>query len=214
MASRAASGRFRPAFIGTLAAVVLAAGLVAAAASDGAPLHTPSIKDSPGYVPLVDPESLSVLLGRRTGVPLVGKPLRGGARSLDDLGRAVCRALHHEAPDSLLALCVSEDEFRDILWREFPQSRPATGMTWQDAWPTLWGRLHGGCRGAVSDFGGHYVEFLRFERSDTTARYRNFKLHNGLILVVRTDTGEIEEQRWLRSVVERKGVFKIYSVDD
>ena len=178
------------------------------------PTGSYSIKDSPGYYPPADPESMSVVIGRRVNAPLVQKRFQGGARSLDELGRAVCRAIHHRHADSLFALCVRQDEFRDIMWREFPQSRPATGLTWEDAWQFLFARLNGGCRSAVSDLGGTDLQFLRFERSDTTARYRNFKLHNGLILVARGEAGEIERYAWLRSVAERKGVYKIYSMRD
>ena len=49
-------------------------------------------------------------------------------------GWRVCRALHRGDRDSLLALCIRDDEFRDILWREFPQSRPVVGLEWTDAW--------------------------------------------------------------------------------
>ena len=173
-----------------------------------------SVKDSPGYIPLVDPESSSVLVGRRTNAPAVSRPFRGGAKSLDELGRTVCRLLHRGDVDSLHALCIAEDEFRDILWREFPQSRPATGLGWEDGWRVLDIRLISGCRGAVQELGGHDYQFLRFERSDTTARYRNFKLHNGTVLVARDDEGQVVRMEWLRSVAERKGVFKIYSTTD
>jgi hypothetical protein len=202
------------------AIVILVLGAAGVGAQGGAPRDTAapprhaSVRDSPGWYPSVDPESLSVVIGRRLNAPVVSKPFRGGARSLDDLGRRVCRALHHSDVDSLSRLCVTEDEFRDILWREFPQSRPATGLTWQDGWSSLFMRLSGGCRGAIQDFGGRYYEFLRFEGARSTARYRNFTLHSGLILVARDDTGETQRFTWLRSVAERKGVFKIYSTND
>lgn len=173
-----------------------------------------SIEDSPGFAPAADPESSSVRIGRRLNAPRVSKPFEGGARSLDELGRAVCRSLHLGNADSLRLLCVRVDEFRDILWAEFPQSRPATGLTWEDAWRVLDVRLLGGCNGAVREHGGHYFEFLRFERTDSTATYKNFRLHNGLMLVVRNDAGEVERLGWLRSVAERKGRFKIYSMRD
>jgi hypothetical protein len=200
-------------------AIGACAGVVAAFAQDGAARtpaparRAPSIRDSPGWYPVVDPESTSVLLGRRPNAPRVSKPFRGGTRSLDELGRAVCRALHRSDRDSLMALCIREDEFRDILWREFPQSRPITGLTWEDGWMSLTQRLIAGCAGAVSDHGGRYVEFLRFE-ADSVARYKNFNLHMGLRLVVRDDQGRLVRMHWLRSVAERKGRFKIYSTRD
>lgn len=172
-----------------------------------------SIKDSPGYVAKADPESMSVVIGRRTNAPLVALPFVGGARSLDDLGRRVVRALNHDDRDSLFELSLTSDEFRDILWREFPQSRPATGLTWEDAWTMLYARIRAGCLHALRDNGGHHYEFLRFEQ-DTTVRYRNFSLHNGMVLVARGDQGQVEQFRWIRSVAERKGRFKIYSTED
>jgi hypothetical protein len=186
----------------------------ATAGGAAAPRRAPSLQDSPGYIPPEDPEAGSVAVGRRPNAPSVRAPLRGGLRSLDQLGRAICWALHHEDADTLLELAVTDQEFRDILWREFPQSRPATGLTWQDAWGPLAARLGSGCRGAVSDDGGRYLSFVRFERGDTVAAYRNFKLHNGLVLVATNDRGDEERFTWLRSVVERGGRFKIYSVRD
>lgn len=217
MVTSAAKRAGRGARSGRPAAVflLLATALMAAA---GAAWSRPSaLSHLPGYVPLVDPESTSVVLGRRTGVPIVRTPFRGGEKSLADLGRAVCRYLHHTQRDSLLSLCVSADEFRDILWREFPQSRPATGLVWEDAWKILYARHRSGCLGALSDLGGEHYEFVRFERlprADSVVRYANFRTHNGLILVTRDGTGQLQRWNWLRSVAERKGSFKIYSTTD
>ena len=177
------------------------------------PHRVTSLDQEPGFRPAADSESMSVVLGRRVNAPPVSKLFRGGAPSLDSLGSAVCRAIHHGRGDSLLALCVTDDEFRDTLWREFPQSRPATGLTWVDAWTILYARLHAGCSHALRDEGGHYYRFLRFE-GDSVMAYRNFKLHNHLTLVVLDDAGQIQSWKWIRSVAERKGRFKIYSTED
>jgi hypothetical protein len=126
----------------------------------------------------------------------------------------VCHALDAPYADSLFSLAVREDEFRDILWPEFPQSRPATGITWQDGWLFLYGRIHQGCGQAIRDYGGHWYQFIRFDRYDSTTHCKNFNLHNGLILVARDDEGRIQKFRWMRSAVERKGRFKIYSTND
>lgn len=194
-------------------AFALMIGLLLAASVTAAPRSGYSVKDSPGYVPLVDPESTSVRIGRRLNAPLVSKPFAGGARSLDELGRAAVRMLNHGHSDSLLALCVTEDEFREILWREFPQSRPATHLEWLDGWKALYVRHRGGITGAVRDKADQHYEYVRTETRDTTALYRNFKLHNGVVMIVRVNGSE-QELRWLRSVAERKGHFKIYSTTD
>lgn len=176
--------------------------------------HRSSLLDEPGYKPLVDPESSAVALGRRPNAPLVTKRFNGGATSMDDLGRRICRALHVQNRDSLLKLCVTDEEFEGILWREFPQSRPVTGVQWDDAWRILYARLHAGTGHAVRDYGGHWYEFVRFEEADTVQVFRNFRMHSGLTLVAKDDGGQLQRMTWLRGVVERKGAFKIYSTED
>ena len=172
-----------------------------------------SVRDSPGWTPLVDPESSSVVLGRRVNAPAVRMPFNGGAKSLDDLGRAICRAVHHQDRDSLLRLCVTDTEFEAILWPEFPQSRPAVGLEWDDAWRILYARLHAGSSHAIRDYGGRPYQFVRFD-VDSTMQYRNFRMQSRLAMVVRNDEGRLESWTWLRAVVARKGRWKIYSTDD
>lgn len=184
------------------------------APSAGPPPYVSSVRDSPGYTPLVDPESSSVARGRRLHAPRVRQPFVGGTKSLNDLGRAVCSTLQHDDTDSLLRLCVTDGEFRDILWREFPQSRPAVGLTWMDAWRILYARQHAGCMHAVRDYGGRPCEFVRFELPDSTLVCRNFTLHSRLRMVVKNEQGQLETWQWLRAAVERHGRWKIYSTDD
>jgi hypothetical protein len=202
------------AMLSVLCLLAMAGAVHGAATPDTVPRRrAPSLRDSPGWYPIVDPESTSVLLGRRTNAPLVKKPFRGGAKSLDDLGRTICRQLHHSNTDSLLALCVRDDEFRDILWREFPQSRPITGLTWEDGWVSLEQRLRSGISGALGDYAGQDWRFVRFQ-VDSVARFKNFRLHMGLRLYATDDQDRTIPMRWVRAVAERNGRFKIYSTDD
>jgi hypothetical protein len=208
----------RTSWFALFTAAVVGAAPCGAGASFAAP-PTPStrkvqsIRDSPGYVPLNDPDSLDDVLGRRRNAALVAMPFRAGAPSLRGLGRSVCRALHTLAPDSMLALCVRSDEFRVILWPEFPQSRPATGLRWDDAWQILWGRLNGGSVSSVREFGDHYWEFVKIDYA-AVVPYKNFKLYNGITITARSDEGRIERLTFIRSIAERAGRFKIYSMRD
>ena len=175
--------------------------------------HVVSVRDSPGYVPLVDPESSSVALGRRPNAPLVKMRFTHGQPSLEALARAILHGVHHENQDTLFKLCVHSDEFRVILWPEFPNSRPVTGLRWEDAWNVLYGRLWGGVHIALRDYGGHAYQLVRVEVGGTET-YKNFKLHDGIVMVVKDDEGQVQKWTWLRSVAERKGVFEIYSTTD
>jgi hypothetical protein len=167
-----------------------------------------------GWYPPADPESSSVRLGRRTNAPLVSLPLTGGQSSLPSLGRAILAALSASAPKELLALCVTREEFETILWPEFPQSRPVTGILPIDAWRVLHNRLHSGCLGGVSDHGGRDGTLVRIEARAGVMEFRNFRLHRGVTIIARDSTGAEQALGFVRTVVERKGVFKIYSTSD
>lgn len=201
--------------LASLASLVLlvTSAAVAAPRPASAPSGRPSVKDSPGYVPLVDPESSSVRLGRRTNAPLVSRRFDGGASSLHGLGLTVCRVLHRTDADSMRALCITDEEFRDILWREFPQSRPATGLQWEDAWRTLFARMNDGTNRALKDYGNHWYQLVSV-KADSVARYKNFTLHSRITITVKDDAGQVQQWKWLRAVAERKGRFKIYSTED
>jgi len=202
---KAGRGRFHRWFA---IVAVTAASMACAAGLSASPRVYP-----PGLA-IVDPESTSVLLGRRVSAPLVRMPFTGGATSLSGLGRQVARLLERSpALDSLMAISIDEAEFRDILWPEFPQSRPATGLTWEDGWRVLHARLLNGNNSALVANAGRPCEFVRIE-VDSVTTYRNFKLHNRVTLVTRNARGELERQGWIRSIAERKGRFKIYSVRD
>lgn len=166
-----------------------------------------------GWYPPADPESASVRLGRRPNAPRVRMPLEGGRRSLEALATATIAA-GSGAPESLLALCVTKPEFETILWPEMPQSRPATGILPMDAWRTLSNRLTAGCMGAASDLHDGGWELVRVERTGGVMEFRNYRLHRGLALVARNAAGEEQRFGFLRTAVERGGVFKIYSMED
>ena len=174
----------------------------------------PALKAAPGYHPPADPESMSVTRGRRLNAPAVKALFTGGTRSLDELGRAVCRALHHSDRDTLIRLCVTSDEFERIMWREFPNSRPATGYQVEDAWLLLANRNTGGIARALQDHAGRHLRFVRWERGEPVDVYRNFRLHSKLTLVVLNDEGLEERVDVVRAIAERRGMFKLYSMKD
>jgi len=202
-----------------LAALVLVLGAAAVARAGGAnapatPTATaPSVRDAPGYVPLHDPDSLDDVLGYRRNAPKVKMEFHGGARSLDELGRSICHALHTAKPDSMLALCVRSDEFRVILWPEFPQSRPATGAHWQDAWFFQVTRNRKGCGLAMTDWGGHDYKYVGIS-CDSTLQYRNFKLYSRLKIAVVPEGADTVRWDFVKAIVSRKGSFKILSMRD
>ena len=166
----------------------------------------------PGYVPPVDPDSAAVRTGHREAAPVALK-FGGGAKSLDALARSILRAAAAGDRAALGHLCVTRREFAEIMWPEFPQSRPVTGATADDGWYFLVRRNEGGVGRLLSDWNGTPLTLVRVERG-TFENYRNFRLHRGLTIVAKTADGETVRVDDLRTVAERKGVFKIYSMRD
>jgi hypothetical protein len=175
--------------------------------------HVGSVKDSPGYTPPVDPEASSEFLGRRVNAPRVSKPFTGGVKGLNQFGRTVTRLIQYQRRDSLERLCVRSDEFRDILWREFPQSRPVTGIQWEDAWFFLQTRNHKGCGQAISELGGQECQFLGVT-CDSTKQYKNFKMYSKLKIIIRDANADTVKWDWVKAIVERNRQFKILALRD
>lgn len=175
-------------------------------------VYDSALSNRPGWYPPADPESMSVLTGRRDA-PAVSMRFSGGRRSLESLARAVLNGFERASLDSLSVLCLRRQEFETILWPEFPQSRPVTGLTAVDGWRTLGNRLAAGTRGALSEHGGQRLKLVRVETSGVTP-FRNFKLHRGVVIVAEDTTGTRQRLDFIRSVAERKGVYKIYSTLD
>ncbi|HEX7077130.1 MAG TPA: hypothetical protein VF363_01780 [Candidatus Eisenbacteria bacterium] len=163
---------------------------------------------TPGYYPPDDPESLSVLTGKRDAPP-VDLELSGGAASLRDLGQELLAALNARDEQALAALRVTKHEFRVICWPEFPESRPVTHITLDDAWMMAAAKSQAGSTRTMGLDGGRDLELLRVE-TDPPFAYRNFTRYGGTVLVAR-DLVTHEEIRltFAPSVIERHGRFKV-----
>ena len=171
------------------------------------------LERSPGYYPPNDPESLSVLTGRRDA-PLVNLEFTGGASSKENLALMLLAGLNARDDRALHALRVTRQEFQVILWPEFPESRPVTNITPDDAWQMSIAQSVSGASRAVGGYGGRQLEFLRIE-SDPPTPYKNFTLHRGTQIVVRDrNTGETERLRFAPTFVERHGQFKVLTYKD
>jgi hypothetical protein len=165
------------------------------------------LERSPGYSPPADPESSSVFTGRRNA-PVVSLELGGGARSIGALARNLLAAILARDERAMHAQRLTFREFEVICWPEFPESRPITRITANDAWEfSLTSSLAGAGR-TVGLYGGHELELVRVD-VDRTEEFRNFRLHRGVVIVARdTVDGSVVSLRFLPSVVERHGRFK------
>jgi hypothetical protein len=194
-------------------AVCARAGTLPATAVTPQPTRHSSLEGTPGYTPPVDPDSEAVITGHRKAPP-VSQPFAGGAVSVNGVARALLQSVAAKDRARLDGLCITRSEFSSILWPEFPQSRPITGATADDGWYFLARRNAGGVSRALNEYAGQRLTLVRVERAQPVERYRNFALYRGLTIVAKDSTGALVRLDDLRTVAERKGVFKIYSMRD
>ena len=169
--------------------------------------------NSPGYVPPDDPESLSVVTGRRDAPP-IDMEVAGGARSPEALARLLLEALQVGDEHALLALRLTREEFGTILWPEIPESRLITHITADDAWDAYVLQSRSGVTRTVSSYGSHRLELVRVETSGPVP-YRNFSLLRHVVLVC-TDhsTGDEVRLKFAPSFLERHGRYKVVTFRD
>ncbi len=187
-------------------------GPTAPAPNVSAPRRSP-LERSPGYYPPNDPESLSVARGRRDAKP-VSMELTGGASSEKGLVALLLAGLSARDGATLQALRVTKSEFATIFWPEFPESRPITNITVDDAWEMQIAQNASGVNRAISGFGGKQLELVRVDH-DPAALYTNFKMVSNVRIVTRDiSTGEENVLRFAPSFVERHGRFKVLVFKD
>ncbi len=171
------------------------------------------LERSPGYYPPDDPESMSVITGRRDA-PLVDLDLAGGASSKRDLAMMLLAGLNARDERALHALRITRKEFEVILWPEFPESRPVTNITAEDAWEMSIAQSVSGAGRAIGGYGARQLELVRVE-CDPPTPYKNFTLHRGVTIVARDqNSGETERMRFAPTFVERHGRYKVLTFKD
>ncbi len=172
-----------------------------------APRPRSPLERSPGYLPPADPESSSVITGRRNA-PRVALELTGGASSLADLARLLLADIQTRDERGMHALRVTKREFEVICWPEFPESRPITRITADDAWELALPTSLAGAGRTVGLHGGRDLKLVRVT-TGRAERYRNFTLHRDVVITARdAQAGDSLSLRFVPSVVERHGRFK------
>lgn len=165
------------------------------------------LERSPGYFPPDDPESSSVITGRRNA-SRVALELTGGASSLESLARLLLTDLQARDERAMHALRITRQEFEIICWPEFPESRPITRITADDAWEFALPTSLAGAGRTIGLHGGRDLSLVRVT-AGYAERYRNFTLHRDVVITARdVQTGDSLSLRFVPSVVERHGRFK------
>jgi hypothetical protein len=167
-----------------------------------------------GYDPPEDPERDSVERGRRVAND-INIELTDGFLSLEALvGEALIGAKTKDV-NVLQHLRISFDEFKQICWPEFPASRPGPEVPVTDPWLFLDHSCNAGIGKGIHEIAGRDLVATGARFDPGVKRYRNFNLYDGLIVTAcPREGGSPVEIKFLGTVIERNGRYKIYCYKD
>ncbi|TPW17631.1 MAG: hypothetical protein FD129_301 [bacterium] len=183
-----------------------------AGAQPGKPM---SLREAyPDYKPGADdPEAEAAVRGYRT-VPVRDRTFEsGGAASLADLVQMVATGIDLGDGVLLDRSAVNFDDFQAILWPEFPQSRPAAGVPINEAWDFLRRRHLASFNRTTGEYHGKGLKVASIKVGNVV-NYTNFKLHDEMEVTLVDAAGDPIQFDMIRTVVECRGRFKLYSTRD
>jgi hypothetical protein len=167
------------------------------------------LENSPGYTPPNDPEADAVRAGKRKVGP-IHIPFTGGAGSSEALAEAILDGLARGDRHTLHELLITQAEFSQILWPEFPESRPITNIRAEDAWEFHHREANKGLGKGLSQWAGQRLQLRGISCEIGKMPFTNFTLYKGVVLHVLTESGEPQDIAFAEYFAERDGVWKVY----
>jgi hypothetical protein len=164
-----------------------------------------------------DPELESFYRGRRI-VDLLpddgSMELESSYDTPEELAQAILDQALYGDREGLKALLVTREEFSEIFWGEFPQSRPATNIQWTEAWGFHHAQCNEGLDNVLKEFTGLEVRVRYVEFREGLAQYKNFNLYKGVVIHGTTDRGDAVAFSGAPVFAERNGRWKVYMFHD
>lgn len=136
-----------------------------------------------------------------------------GLDSPSYVAQSVIDALNDGQTDALHKLRVNEDEYLSWVWPEFSASQPPMNFPGELAWANLNKTSFVGVQDAIASYSDSELTLVDI-RIGHTEGYGKFRLLQDNILVVRKIDGEELNLRFLGSIVERDGRYKLLSYRD
>jgi len=150
------------------------------------------------------------------GMACAAAPLNNAKESAEELAREVVAAVTSRDADRLRAITLSEDEFRTTVWPELPAARPERNLPVSYVWLDLKQKSESSLTAVLATHGHKGYTLRRVEFAGPARDYGGFRVHQNVTFVVRDQAGEDRRVRLCGSLVERQGVWKVFSfvVDD
>jgi hypothetical protein len=169
-----------------------------------------AVLDGAGGSPSAPAAPPAVAAAGAEAPPAAGQRLLAHAKSTEwELCEEVLRCLQKKDAVALNQLRVTEKEYKDYLFPEFPAAKTEVKNPEKLHWELLNLRSARGVQNAIDDFGGQELELLDVvpERVEAFPTYN--VLHKVELKVRRKLTGEETQIRVFGSIVELDGQYKI-----
>lgn len=123
-------------------------------------------------------------------------------------------ALERKDTSALIGMMISEKEFKEWLWWEFPASRPVANVPIDFAWQNHAQNSSKGLRLALRKYGGKKLVYVSHRFEEGEDKYQSFIIHTKTRVTAVDTTGKELEIKEFGSVVEMNGRYKLLSYRD
>lgn len=137
-------------------------------------------------------------------------PLANTYESPDMVAAAVLDALASKDRERLEALALSEQEFRDHVWRELPAAQPGRNLPLSYVWGDLRQKSQVRLSATLAERGGQRVSLDRVRFAGLTS-YATYRVHREATFDVRDASGVQAAVRVCGSMIEKDGAWKVFS---
>lgn len=142
-------------------------------------------------------------------------PLPNMFPSLDALAAAVVAAVQDSSTEKLLSFCVTEQEYRDIVWANLDSSETSQpAMPVERAWSWVVRDSEKAAQRYVAEFGGRELQMTKTTPPQRVREYEKMKVHRAMRISVAVGGAAEEEWRLLNVVLEYQGWFKVITYND
>ena len=138
-------------------------------------------------------------------------PLPGSAKTPEATARLALERIAAGDRGGLLALALTEAEFREVVYPELPASRPERNTSADYLWRGLRQKSRNALASTLDRHAGPPLELLAVDFLGETTDYGTYRVHRRTALTVRAPDGGKTVVRVFGSMIERGGEYKIFS---
>lgn len=138
-------------------------------------------------------------------------PLPGSAKTPEATARLALERIAAGDREGLLALALTEAEFREVVYPELPASRPERNTSADYLWRGLRQKSRNALAFTLDRHAGPPLELLAVDFLGETTDYGAYRVHRKTALTVRAPDGGKTVVRVFGSMIERGGEYKIFS---